>query len=81
MLKRSYLASFAVATILALAACGGGTSVDEATPPQASPQVAQADTAVPTATQPPPVADSSVHGASGDRASQSPVSPGNARTA
>ena len=59
MLKRSYLASVAVAAILALAACGGGTSVDEATPTQASPQVAQvaqvaqASTAGPTATQPP----------------------------
>ena len=39
MLKRSYLASVAVAAILALAACGGGTSVDEATPPAAPPQV------------------------------------------
>ena len=53
MLKRSYLASVAVAAILALAACGGGTSVDEATPAQASPQVTQAATAGPTATQPP----------------------------
>ncbi len=53
MLKRSYLASVAVAATLALAACGGGTSVDEATPAQAAPQVAQAATAGPTATQPP----------------------------
>ncbi len=56
MLKRSYLASVAVVAILALAACGGGTSVDEATPAQASPQVAQAATVGPTATQPPLVA-------------------------
>ncbi len=53
MLKRSYLASVAVVAILALAACGGGTSVDEATPTQASPQVSRAGTAGPTATQPP----------------------------
>ena len=53
MLKRSYLASVAMVATLALAACGGGTSVDEATPTQASPQVVQAATAGPTATQPP----------------------------
>ena len=53
MLKRSYLASVAMAAILALAACGGGTSVDEATPAQARAQVAQAATVGPTATQPP----------------------------
>ena len=53
MLKRSHLASVAVVAVLALAACGGGTSVDEATPAQASPPVSQAGTAGPTATQPP----------------------------
>ncbi len=53
MLKRSHLASVAVVAVLALAACGGGTSVDEATPTQTSPQVSQAGTAGPTATQPP----------------------------
>jgi len=52
MLKRSHLASVAVVAVLALAACGGGTSVNEATPTQTSPQV-QAGTAGPTATQPP----------------------------